>query len=67
MTSNSFKGSPCRSWVVQYYHEIESGNTLVGNELKMQLDKLMKELTDPEYQECHNIKIDYEDSEKKNG
>jgi phage terminase large subunit-like protein len=31
----------------------------------MQLDKLMKELTDPEYQECHNIKIDYEDSEKR--
>lgn len=57
--------SPCRSYIQQYYHEIQVGNIIVGHELQLQLDKLMLELTDLEYQKNHDIKIEYEDSEKR--
>lgn len=50
--------------MVQYYDEIKAGNIIVGNELIMQLDKLMLEIKDPIYQEVHKIKVDFEDSEK---
>lgn len=52
------------SYLVQYYDEIKEGNIIVGNELIMQLDKLMLEIKDPIYQAVHQIKIDFEDSEK---
>lgn len=52
------------SYLVQYYDEIKAGNIIVGNELIMQLDKLMLEIKDPIYQEVHKIKVDFEDSEK---
>lgn len=57
--------SPCRSYILQYYHEIKQGNIIVGQELILQLDMLEKELTDSLYQELYKIKIDYEDSEKR--
>lgn len=57
--------SPCRSNILQYYHDIERGNIIVGHELMLQLEMLVKEITDPFYQEINRIKIEYEDSEKR--
>lgn len=64
MTTSENLNSPCRSYVIQYYHEIKKGNIIVGHELMLQLEMLMKELTDPNYQEIYRIKVDYDDSEK---
>ena len=53
-----------QSHILTYYEEIKSGNIIVGRELILQLEMLVKELTDTEYQEANRIKIDYEASEK---
>lgn len=61
-TSNNW---PERSYILKYYNEIKAGNIIVGHELMLQLDMLVKELTDPVHQELNEIKIEYEDSEKR--
>jgi len=37
------------NYLVEYYHEIEKGNILVGEELKKQLDTLILDLDNPRY------------------
>ena len=57
--------SPCVSYVQQSYHEIKAGNIIVGQEMMLQLEILMMEMTDVDYQKRNQIKIEYEDSEKR--
>lgn len=54
-----------KSYILEYYEEIKAGNIIVGHELMLQLEILVKELTDIEYQEANNIMVDYEASEKR--
>lgn len=53
------------SHIVQYYNSIKEGHILAGIDLKLQLEVLVKELKDPIYQNINNIKIDFEESEKR--
>lgn len=53
------------SYILEYCEEIEKGNIIVGEELKLMLDKLRRELTDEAYQADHRIRIDYEASDKR--
>lgn len=53
------------SYILEYISEIEQGNIIIGQELKLQLKVLKKELTDPIYQNINKIKIELEDSEKR--
>lgn len=62
MNSNNW---PERSNILRYYNEIKVGNIIVGHELMLQLDMLVKEITDPLYQDVYHIKIEFEDSEKR--
>ncbi|WP_338630419.1 terminase large subunit [Clostridium baratii] len=50
---------------MNYYNLIKSGEIVVGRELMMQLEILKKEVSDPIYQNIHNIKIDLSESEKR--
>ena len=54
-----------RSYIIQYYNAIKNGEIIVGEELMLQLEKLVKEIKDPIYQNIHNIKVEFEDSEKR--
>ena len=51
-------GSLKHSYILEYIIEIEKGNIIVGEELKIQLEKLKRELTDPIYQNLKKIEID---------
>ena len=53
------------SYILEYYNRIKAGEIIVGQELMMQLDKLVKELTDTDYQEEMGIKIDFDASNKR--
>lgn len=44
---------------------IEAGQLIVGEELRLQLEILIKEIKDPIYQNIKNIRIDLEESEKR--
>lgn len=53
------------SYILDYYNKIKSGELIVGVELMLQLEVLKKEIADPIYQNIHNIKIEFEDSNKR--
>lgn len=53
------------SYILEYYQKINSGEIIVGEELLIQLEKLVKEISDPIYQKEMHIKIDFEDSNKR--
>ena len=53
------------SYIVQYYNSIKAGEIIVGHELMLQLEKLIREIKDPIYQKVNKIKIDLEESEKR--
>ncbi len=53
------------SYILEYYQKIISGEIIVGEELLLQLEKLVKEISDPVYQQIMNIKIEFEDSIKR--
>ena len=53
------------SYIVQYYNSIKAGEIIVGHELMLQLEKLIREIKDPIYQNVNKIKIDLEESEKR--
>ena len=53
------------SYILEYYKKIKSGEIIVGQELMMQLETLVKEISDPIYQNAMNIKIDFSESEKR--
>lgn len=53
------------SYILEYYEKIKSGEIIVGEELLLQLEKLVKEISDPVYQNIMNIKIEFEDSNKR--
>lgn len=53
------------SYILEYYKKIKDGEIIVGEELLIQLEKLVKEITDPVYQNLMNIKIEFEDSNKR--
>lgn len=53
------------SYILEYYQKINSGEIIVGEELLIQLEKLVKEISDPVYQKAMHIKIDFEDSNKR--
>lgn len=52
------------SYILQYYNAIKNGEIIVGHELMLQLDKLIKEIRDPIYQNIKHIKVDFEESNK---
>lgn len=37
------------NYLIEYYNEINNGSIIVGEELKIQLDQLMKDLDNPIY------------------
>ncbi|MBU1093326.1 MAG: terminase large subunit [Firmicutes bacterium] len=50
------------NYLVEYYHEIEKGNILVGEELKKQLDTLILDLENPRYifdEKPGNLRINF--------
>lgn len=53
------------SHIMNYYNSIKSKEIVVGRELILQLETLKKEVSDPIYQNIHNIKIDLSESEKR--
>lgn len=53
------------SYILDYYNKIKNGELIVGVELMLQLEVLKKEIADPIYQNIHNIKIEFEDSNKR--
>ncbi|MFR2529340.1 MAG: terminase large subunit [Clostridium paraputrificum] len=53
------------SYIVQYYNSIKAGEIIVGHELMLQLEKLIREIKDPIYQNVNKIKIYLEESEKR--
>lgn len=53
------------SYILEYYNKIKSGEIIVGEELLLQLQKLVKEISDHSYQKKMNIRIDFEDSNKR--
>lgn len=53
------------SYVLEYYNEIKSGNIIAGRELTLQLEKIVLETSDINYQKKNNIKIDFDDSNKR--
>lgn len=53
------------SYIVKYYNEIKSGHIIAGEELILQLEKLVKEIQDPIFQKVKKIKIDFEESNKR--
>lgn len=53
------------SYLVEYYEQIQSGEIIVGKELLWQVKQCYLELTDPIYQNLHQIKIEFEESEKR--
>ncbi len=54
-----------KSYILEYYKQIQEGNIIVGNELLLQLKELVKEVNDPIHKSLNNIKIDFEDSNKR--
>lgn len=54
-----------RSNIITYINKIESGEIIVGEELLITLERLKNEIADPIYQKIKNIKIDFDDSEKR--
>lgn len=53
------------SHIVEYYNLIKKGEIIVGQELLLMLEQVYLEVTDPIYQNLNNIKIEFEDSEKR--
>ena len=53
------------SYIVEYYEKIKAGEIIVGNEMLLQLETLIKEIRDPIYQNIENIDIDFEESNKR--
>lgn len=53
------------SYVWQYCHEIEQGNIIVGEELKMMLSRLKLEMFDTDYRNKHDIIVNYTESQKR--
>lgn len=53
------------SYIIQYYNLIQAGEIIVGHELMLQLEKLVKEIKDPIYQNLNNIQIDLDESERR--
>lgn len=54
-----------QSYLVEYRRQIKSGELIVGKELTWQVEQCYLELTDPIYQNRHNIKIEFGESEKR--
>ena len=50
------------SYINEYYELIKSGSIIVGKELKLQLEELIKEINDPVLKLKNNIKIDFDKS-----
>ena len=53
------------SYIIEYYNLIKSGELIVGRELLLQLETLVKEIRDPIYQNTNNIIVDFTESEKR--
>lgn len=53
------------SYIIEYYNLIKSGECIVGRELLLQLETLVKEIRDPIYQNTNNIIVDFTESEKR--
>jgi len=50
------------NFLIEYYNEIKNGNIIVGEELKTQLDQLIKDLDNPLYsfdEQPGNLRIDF--------
>jgi phage terminase large subunit-like protein len=50
------------NYLIEYYNEINNGNIIVGEELKTQLDQLIKDLDNPIYsfdEQPGNLRIDF--------
>lgn len=53
------------SYILEYFNRIEAGEIIIGQELRLQLVKLVKEISDPVYQKEKDIIIDFEESNKR--
>ena len=53
------------SYIVEYYNKIKNNELIVGHELKLMLEQVYIEVTDPLYQNINKIKVDFEKSEKR--
>ena len=53
------------SYIIEYYNLIKSGECIVGRELLLQLETLVKEIRDPIYKNTNNIIVDFTESEKR--
>ncbi|MGL5712574.1 MAG: terminase large subunit [Paraclostridium sp.] len=53
------------SYIVEYYNKVINKEAIIGQELRLMLNQVYLEVTDPIYQNLHNIKIDLEKSDKR--
>ena len=50
------------NYLLEYYNKVDSGNIIIGEELRKQLDKLIKDLDNPRYyfdEKPGNIRIEF--------
>ncbi|UEL47349.1 terminase large subunit [Terrisporobacter hibernicus] len=51
--------------IVEYYNKIKNNEIIVGHEMRLQLEQVYLEVTDPIYQNLHKIKFSIEESNKR--
>lgn len=53
------------SHIVEYYNKIKAGEIIVGHEMRLQVEQVYLEVTDPIYQNLHKIKFNIDESNKR--
>ncbi len=53
------------SYIVEYYSKVKDKEIIIGHELRLMLDQVYLEVTDPIYQNLHKIRFNPDESEKR--
>ncbi|WP_276704251.1 terminase large subunit [Romboutsia ilealis] len=53
------------SYIVEYYNKVKDKEIIIGHELRLMLDQVYLEVTDPIYQNLHKIRFNPDESEKR--
>lgn len=53
------------SYIVEYHNKVKDKEIIIGHELRLMLDQVYLEVTDPIYQNLHKIRFNPDESEKR--
>lgn len=53
------------SYIVEYHNKVKDKEIIIGHELRLMLDQVYLEVTDPIYQNLHEIRFNPDESEKR--